>query len=351
MKVPKLSIIVPVYNVEKYLDECVNSLLSQTLEDIEVILVDDQSPDNCPRICDEYTHKDSRVQVIHKKNAGLGFARNSGLDVAKGEYVTFVDSDDKIYPHAYQKLCNIADKNSLDIVRFECNRFKDDGSHSAERYDASLNILDKPREIRQTALEIFCDSQDIHRKSVIRGGSSCMAIFRRSVIEANQLRFVSEREYISEDLMFCFLFYLCSKKVGWVPNTYYHYRINANSLTRSVRLDRMERSAEYSKAVEQMFLENGFKEDTLHYIWGYYLGLVRVSVKSVFLSELKFSEKRKWFKKQTKNPYFMKVIVQYPKPLLSFKQRVSLWSMKNRLFILAYCLNVGFAKLRKNRFS
>ena len=93
---PKVSIIVPVYNVEKYLDRCMESLLNQTLKDIEIILVDDGSPDNCPQICDEYAKKDSRVKVVHKVNAGLGYARNSGLDVASGEYVAFVDSDDYV---------------------------------------------------------------------------------------------------------------------------------------------------------------------------------------------------------------------------------------------------------------
>ena len=83
----KVSVIVPVYNVEKYLDRCMQSLLNQTLKDIEIIMVDDGSPDNCPKMCDDYAKQDSRVKVIHKKNAGLGLARNSGLEVATGEYV------------------------------------------------------------------------------------------------------------------------------------------------------------------------------------------------------------------------------------------------------------------------
>lgn len=90
---PKVSIIVPVYNVEKYLARCMESLLNQTLTEIEIILVDDGSPDNCPQMCDEYARRDSRVKVIHKSNAGLGYARNSGLDVAIGEYIAFVELD------------------------------------------------------------------------------------------------------------------------------------------------------------------------------------------------------------------------------------------------------------------
>lgn len=92
MENPKVSIIVPIYNVEKYLDRCMESLLNQTLEDIEIIMVDDGSPDNCPKMCDEYAKKDARIKVVHKKNGGLADARNAGLDVATGKYVAFVDS-------------------------------------------------------------------------------------------------------------------------------------------------------------------------------------------------------------------------------------------------------------------
>ena len=95
---PKVSIIVPVYNVEKYLDRCIQSILHQTFLDFEVILIDDGSPDNCPQMCDEYAKQDPRIRVIHQENAGQSVARNKGLDVAKGEFIAFVDSDDWIHP-------------------------------------------------------------------------------------------------------------------------------------------------------------------------------------------------------------------------------------------------------------
>ncbi|MBO5913406.1 MAG: glycosyltransferase family 2 protein [Clostridia bacterium] len=100
----RFSIVVPVYGVEKYLDECINSLLKQTYTDFEIILVDDRSPDNCPQMCDGYAQSDSRVRVIHKpQNEGLGFARNTGLEAAKGDYVIFADSDDTIDPKTLER--------------------------------------------------------------------------------------------------------------------------------------------------------------------------------------------------------------------------------------------------------
>ena len=116
MNEPKISIIVPVYKVEKYLKKCVDSILAQTYENLEVILVDDGSPDTCPAICDEFSKKDKRIKVIHKKNGGLSDARNAGLEIATGEYIGFVDSDDFISSEMYSVLlCNLL-KSKADLA-------------------------------------------------------------------------------------------------------------------------------------------------------------------------------------------------------------------------------------------
>ena len=117
-----ISVIVPIYNVEKYLRRCVDSIIAQTYSNLEIILVDDGSPDNCPAICDEYAKKDSRVRVIHQKNGGLSAARNAGLDAASGDYIGFVDSDDYIALNMYEKLYNTLRNNSADlaICSIEC---------------------------------------------------------------------------------------------------------------------------------------------------------------------------------------------------------------------------------------
>ena len=102
---PKVSVIVPCYGVEKYLDRCMESLVNQTLRDIEIIMVDDVSPDRVPEMCDEWANRDPRVKVIHKEvNGGLGYARNTGLDLAEGEYVAFIDSDDYVDKEMFERL-------------------------------------------------------------------------------------------------------------------------------------------------------------------------------------------------------------------------------------------------------
>lgn len=123
----QISIIVPIYKVEKYLKECVDSILSQTYRNFELILVDDGSPDGCPEMCDEYAKQDSRVVVIHKENGGLSDARNAGLDIAKGEYIGFVDSDDYISPIMYETLINRILTDQSDLAVCEYVRVYDSG--------------------------------------------------------------------------------------------------------------------------------------------------------------------------------------------------------------------------------
>ena len=112
----KISIAVPVYNVEKYISKCIESLLSQTQKDIEIILVDDGSTDNSGLICDDYAQKDKRIRVIHKQNGGLGAARQSGLEVASGDYFCVCDADDWVEPAMYEELCKKAIETGADIV-------------------------------------------------------------------------------------------------------------------------------------------------------------------------------------------------------------------------------------------
>jgi len=113
---PKISIIVPVYKVEQYIHKCIDSILNQTLNDFELILVNDGSPDQCGQICDEYAKCDSRIKVIHKENGGQASARNMGLDIATGEYIGFVDSDDWIEPDMYEILYNECIINECEII-------------------------------------------------------------------------------------------------------------------------------------------------------------------------------------------------------------------------------------------
>lgn len=127
MDKPLISIVVPIYKVEKYLEHCVKSILNQTVKDIEVILVDDGSPDNCGAICDELAKTDSRIKVIHKPNGGLSDARNAGIEIAQGKYIGFIDSDDYIAPQMFEKLLGAIETQKADVsMCYACNIYDDD---------------------------------------------------------------------------------------------------------------------------------------------------------------------------------------------------------------------------------
>lgn len=131
-----VSVIIPIYNVEKYLEECVESVLCQTYQNLEVILVDDGSPDGCGAICEEYAQKDKRVRVIHKENGGLSDARNAGLDVCRGDYIVFVDSDDCIHPQMIERLYNLLMKYQADMAICSFQDIEENEMPLYAKYDA-----------------------------------------------------------------------------------------------------------------------------------------------------------------------------------------------------------------------
>ncbi len=136
MNEPLISVIVPIYKVEKYLTKCIDSIIVQSYKNLEIILVNDGSPDNCSQICDEYEKKDMRIKVIHKENGGLSSARNAGLDIANGEYIGFVDSDDSIHEDMYKVLYNNLVENNADIS--QCSIVLDDSEHTIEKQKTTI---------------------------------------------------------------------------------------------------------------------------------------------------------------------------------------------------------------------
>ena len=215
---PKISVIVPIYKAEAYLDRCVESILSQTYTDFELILVDDGSPDRSGAICDAYAEKDPRVRVIHKENGGVSSARNVGLEVAKGEYVTFVDSDDWLYPTFFADAAEACLTQGLDLFMSGFTRVWQDG-----RTESSCI----PREIGSG--KIFLREEDYTQLLEANYiASSCAKLFRRDLI--GETRFPSDMRF-GEDLSFGFALLEKQPRCLAVPTAYYCYRATQNSLT------------------------------------------------------------------------------------------------------------------------
>lgn len=214
-----ISIIVPVYKVEKELDRCVQSLLHQTYSNIEIILVDDGSPDRCPELCDHYALQDNRVTVIHKQNGGLSDARNAGLDVAKGEFILYVDSDDYIEFDSCERLLkNVVE--DVDIVVGACKQICKD----IVTYQRHTNII--PGKI-YTAREFVIMSI----KNFEWYAPAWLNLYKRQFLIDNKLYY--KKGYLYEDIQMLPRLFLSAKRVVYVDYSFYNYIIRENSIMTS----------------------------------------------------------------------------------------------------------------------
>lgn len=218
-QVPLVSIIVPVYNAEKYLNRCIDSILSQTMTDFELLLIDDGSKDESGCICDEYAEKDARVRFFHKPNGGVSSARNLGLDNAKGKWITFVDADDRCSCNYLEHLLSKVDDDTDLIISYAV--ICDSTGEKAEVYpEYRVNATNFER--------LFVDS-DMHWHT-----SPWAKLYRASIIYENSLRF-NEMMHIGEDADFLFSFMLITDKIYVSSDTDYYYTCDVSgSLTKRI---------------------------------------------------------------------------------------------------------------------
>lgn len=241
------SIIVPVYRTEKYLDQCVKSILNQSFNDYELILVNDGSPDRCPEICNEYATRDQRIKVLHKENGGLSDARNCGLDCAEGEYVFFLDSDDYWDDsHALRKVYDKIQIDSCDVLVFVMKKLiQITGEYVNSIIDTStLSLLEKGKG----------NQLDLLMKSNLFVASACDKVVRRELIEKYDMRFVVGQT--SEDIEWCTKLLLIEPRISFLNESFYIYRIqksNTLSTIISVKniLDMYEVLEKYVSIAEQ----------------------------------------------------------------------------------------------------
>lgn len=214
-----ISVIVPIYRVEKYLPACIDSILNQTFTDFELILVDDGSPDRCPEICDETAKRDARVRVIHQANAGLSAARNAGIEIAHGEWLGFVDSDDYIAPQFYEKLYQTAQRTDADCVMCSVQNVDESGKSIDS---ALMRVADEVK----TGQEVL---QKIGRDDVTPYLTAWNKLYRRKLF--NTLRYPSGRQ--NEDV-FVFAELFCQvQRAACVAEPLYFYRKRIDSIMNS----------------------------------------------------------------------------------------------------------------------
>lgn len=259
-KTPLISVIVPVYNMEKYLDACMKSLLRQTYPKMEIILVDDGSQDQSSHMCDDYAKSHEMVRVIHKKNNGLGMARNTGIEAANGEYVAFLDSDDYISENLIERLYDALENADVDISKAGFQRVNEDGQIVlTKQYDDEIFEGSRARtEFAPRMIGSRPDAKDSFEMSV------CATLYRMQLIRENGLKFLSEREMISEDLCFNIDYAQYANGACTISDCGYYYRETTGSLSRKYKPERMVRCCDYYQKMKHRLTELGYGLDTIH---------------------------------------------------------------------------------------
>lgn len=237
-----VSIIIPIYNVEQYLDRCIKSVINQTYKNIEIILVDDGSTDKCPEICDQYAQKDNRIVVIHKENGGLSSARNAGMKVLKGEYMLFVDSDDWIKENTVEELLQIAIEHDVDFVRFTPvtanHPQKEDGTpvdFGTEDFMEN-GIYDREKIRKDIFPRLFVTSQLTMGPIV----AAWRSLYKSKFLLDNNLYFYEDIKYSEDAIFSARVVYNCEKFYYLKGGYYYNYFYNSNSITKSFKKDRWD---------------------------------------------------------------------------------------------------------------
>lgn len=230
---PKFSVVVPIYKVEKYLPRCIDSLIGQTLKDIEIILVDDGSPDGSPAICDEYAAKDNRIKVIHKKNEGVSAARNDGLAQATGEWVICFDSDDWAETDACENIYKAGEESGADVVIADIFRVMGGQKTYSQLFEDEFEYTSR-EDIKNVAISVFYPrcSPLTHKGSTTGFGGPWNKAVRRSLIAEHGLQFNTDLMGVYDDRMFALNAYVRASKIKYIHKAVYNYVLVENSITR-----------------------------------------------------------------------------------------------------------------------
>ncbi|MCM3650430.1 glycosyltransferase [Metabacillus litoralis] len=351
---PKISIIVPIYNVENYLSRCLDSLLTQDYEDFEVIAINDGSTDNSLTILQEYAEKDHRICIIDKENNGVSSARNDGLSQAKGEYIGFVDPDDWVEPQVYKDMLKIAEEDQIDIVM--CSYIREFGTHSKEKtfaFPERSNYFND--EVHKKILRRLVGplNEEVANPELLDAwGTVWSKLYRAEVIKNNNLQFIDLSEIGSnEDTLFNIHACYYAKSFVFLNKPYYHYwRANNTSITSKHNPNLVSQFGKLYTRMENFLNEKNFGEN-------YKIALSnRISLSTIGLglntinskNTLTFTRRLKEVKKLLNNNMIKKSLQNFEISYCSFIWRMFFFLAKSRATLLIYIMleSIEFARKR-----
>lgn len=331
-----VTVVIPIYNVESWLDRCVSSVVNQTYRDLEIILVDDESPDRCPEMCEEWMQKDARIKVIHKKNAGLGMARNSGIEHATGRYICFVDSDDYIEENTVEECVRAAEREQADIVCYGNDKVLQTGKVVERRKPSAPRSVYSGKEIMTVLLPMTLGSNPKTGENWNLSLSGCFSLFAMKPIVENNWRFVSEREIISEDFYSVLKLYQYVRKVVILDEIYYHYTTNPISLTQTYRKDRYEKIRHFYIKIQELAQEMNMAQALDDGLCATFLGLTIGCMKQIVSSGESINQKITNLSQILSDNVFYKALKTHDFSGENIKKRVFYWACQHRLVHVAY---------------
>ncbi len=338
----KVSVIIPMYNSEKYIERCIKSIQNQTMKELEIIVVDDESSDRSVELCEQMAKEDARLHIIRQKNTGPGLARNKGLEMARGQFIAFMDSDDTIVPNMYEKMyCATADAQA-DACLCGFHQVEVDGTEWPNPNPLGGKCFAGNEVITETLLNILGSKPDAESDFVL-GISVWKGLYSREVISKNKLKFKSERVYYSEDTMFNVDYFLHSKKVVMIEDCLYQYQKNSTSFTATYKTDMHEKNVRFYHAVLEKLCDLDCYKEAKMRLQRLFLGFVRYYLQRI-VELYPAKEARRLLKEISKDETITEVMREYPFKRNPWKQRFIHQMLKNQNSFLMWL----FIKL-KNR--
>lgn len=332
---PKISIVVPIYGVEKYLEKCIDSLLDQTIDNIEIVLVDDGSPDNSGKIADDYALKYSNIKVIHQQNAGLGPARNSGIKASTGEFIGFIDSDDWAQQTMFEKLYKAAKDNKADIVvSGHCDWTNGSVVKTRRHPLAGTTIRDKESidAVRKNLYGHMIDDSEVEAFPM----SVWIAIYKRKMIEEYGLQF---ENVLSEDIIFNIAAYKCADVITFTDGVDYCYRKeDQTSITQSFSESKLKKYEEFLSTLMESAVKE-LDESCILRVRRKAIDCCRLYAGQVGSANISFQKKKYYLGIFAKSEFIRSLWGNYPIKYLPFRQRIFQKAILSENYGFALCLN------------
>lgn len=326
-----VSIIVPVYNSEEYLEKCIDSIINQTYKNLEIILINDGSKDKSIDICKKYENKDSRIKIIDKKNEGAAATRNLGIDVSKGEYIMFVDSDDYIDKKLVEASIIQNQKNDYDVVISKVELFDDKYIETYCYYENDLIVTEKIKE--ELIKSIFLDNKE-NKFTHIEGPVA--KLIKKDFITKNNIRFNTKLIY-GEDLVFSLEIYTKTSNIFFVNKFLYFYRKNENSVTHSFDKNMIANLKETQQDIVRILKINNIENKYVDEVYYNRIKQFEKIVRQYFFckkNEKKYYELKKEFIDFSNSDFVQETIKNIKKEKLHFTRKVIVFCLKKRAFFI-----------------